>query len=349
MVPSGPASALSGVATAVDETLPDECAAAWQSILVASSSSAGAPAGVVAVTQAGVTQAGAGLAGAGLAGAGLAGAVVSAATGTGSEGGGSRMQQAADTVARGATGAESAAAAVVKRPAAAGPSFVQSTGSVSGVGTPAFRGASAAAGEDGPPLSQFPDLGDADRGLALQQLAAEVSQCTRCPELVGNRTQTVFGFGAARTRLVLMGEAPGAEEDRLGVPMVGASGQLLDKIIAAMTLRREDVYILNTVKCRPPKNRNPADVECSNCRPFWVRQLEIIRPEVIVCLGAVASKTLLQTSLPVGRLRGQVHDYRGAKVIVTYHPSYLLRTEDKKRETWDDMKVVMSLLGITRT
>jgi DNA polymerase len=236
----------------------------------------------------------------------------------------------------------------VKRPKAGSPSYVQSAANPSGAGTPAMRGVTGSGVEDGPPLAQVPDLDDADRVVALTQLAQEVSQCTRCPDLVRNRTQTVFGYGAPRTRLVLMGEAPGAEEDRMGEPMVGASGQLLDKIIAAMKLRREEVYILNAVKCQPPKNRNPLDVECGNCRPFWVRQLEIIRPEVIVCLGAVASKTLLQTTQPVGRLRGSVHAYRGAKVIVTYHPSYLLRTESKKRETWDDMKVVMDLLGIPR-
>lgn len=237
---------------------------------------------------------------------------------------------------------------VVKRPTLGGPSFVQTGVNPSAEGSSALRGVTGSGVEDGPPLIQVPDLEDADRVVALQQLAQQVSLCTRCPDLVHNRTQTVFGFGAPRTRLVLMGEAPGPEEDRLGEPMVGDSGQLLDKIIAAMKLRREEVYILNAVKCQPPKNRNPLDVECGNCRPFWVRQLEIIRPEVIVCLGAVASKTLLQTTDPVGRLRGQVHDYRGAKVIVTYHPSYLLRTEAKKRETWDDMKVVMDLLGIAR-
>lgn len=237
---------------------------------------------------------------------------------------------------------------LVKRPGSGAPSYVQSAANPNGAGTPAMRGVTGSGVEDGPPLTQVPDLADVDRVLALQQLAEEVSQCTRCPDLVRNRTQTVFGFGAPRTRLVLMGEAPGAEEDRLGVPMVGPSGQLLDKIIAAMKLRREEVYILNAVKCQPPKNRNPTDMECGTCRPFWVRQLEIIRPEVIVCLGAVASKTLLQTTDPVGRLRGTVHAYRGAKVIVTYHPSYLLRTESKKRETWDDMKVVMDLLGIPR-
>lgn len=242
----------------------------------------------------------------------------------------------------------SGGAPAVKRPMSGGPSYVQAGNPTRPTGAPALRGVAGSPVEDGPPLTLVPDLGDGERVVALQQLAQVVSQCALCPELVRNRTQTVFGYGAPRTRLVLMGEAPGAEEDRLGEPMVGASGQLLDKIIAAMKLRREDVYILNTVKCQPPKNRNPLDVECGNCRPFWVRQLEIIRPEVIVCLGAVASKTLLQTTQPVGRLRGSIHDYRGAKVVVTYHPSYLLRTEAKKRETWEDMKVVMNLLGIVR-
>jgi DNA polymerase len=201
-------------------------------------------------------------------------------------------------------------------------------------------------GHFGPDLSLLPDLPDPQRTVELSLLADQVRTCQRCPELVKHRTQTVFGTGNLRPRLVLMGEAPGADEDRLGEPMVGASGQLLNKIIAAMKMSREDVYILNAAKCRPPQNRNPTDGECANCRPYWDRQLEILRPEVIVCLGAVASKTLLQTNAYVGQLRGTIHDYRGAKVVVTYHPSYLLRTESAKRQTWDDMKTVMRLLNI---
>ena len=201
--------------------------------------------------------------------------------------------------------------------------------------------------DDGPDIETFPDLPDADRGTQLQLLDDQVKACTRCPQLAEYRTQTVFGVGNIRPRLVMMGEAPGADEDRLGEPMVGVAGQLLDKIIAAMKLRREEVYILNTVKCRPPQNRNPTEEECAHCREFWRQQLEILKPECIVCLGAVASKTLLQTSSPVGRLRGRFHDYRGVPVAVTYHPAYLLRTESAKRQTWEDMKMVMERLGIT--
>lgn len=197
-------------------------------------------------------------------------------------------------------------------------------------------------------LSTFQDFQDSERIVRLQQIAARVKDCTLCSELVKFRIQPVFGTGNVRPRLVMMGEAPGADEDRLGEPFVGASGQLLDKIIAAMKLKREDVYILNSVKCRPPQNRTPTDSECRNCRPFWEGQLELLQPEVVVCLGSVASKTLLQTVKPVGQLRGTIHEYRGAKVVVTYHPSYLLRTESAKRQTWDDMKVVMNLLGMTQ-
>ena len=197
-----------------------------------------------------------------------------------------------------------------------------------------------------PALTSYPNLSDADRVVQLKLLETQVKVCTKCPDLVKFRTQAVFGTGNVRPRLVMMGEAPGADEDRQGEPFVGASGQLLDKIIAAMKLRRQDVYILNTVKCRPPQNRNPSDVECLNCRPYWEEQLELLQPEVIVCLGAVASKTLLQTTKPVGQLRGEIHEYRGAQVVVTYHPSYLLRTESAKRQTWDDMKVVMNILGL---
>jgi len=196
------------------------------------------------------------------------------------------------------------------------------------------------------PLAEMPDLPDEQRERELQVLDERVRSCPLCPELVANRTRTVFGVGNIRPRLVLMGEAPGADEDRLGEPMVGAAGQLLDKIIAAMKLQRQDVYILNSVKCRPPQNRNPTDSECGNCRPYWERQLEILRPECVVCLGAVASKTLLQTTQPVGRLRGRFHDYRGIRVVVTYHPAYLLRAESAKKQTWEDMKMVMQLLDI---
>lgn len=181
---------------------------------------------------------------------------------------------------------------------------------------------------------------------ALEILQEEVCGCTRCPELVASRTQTVFGVGNPQARLCFFGEAPGADEDRQGEPFVGKAGQLLTKILEACSLRREDIYILNTLRCRPPKNRNPLPEEIANCRPFFERQLEVIQPEFICCLGAVAARALLETTTPVGKLRGKFHEFRGAKVLVTYHPAYLLRNPSMKRETWEDMKLLMREMGI---
>jgi DNA polymerase len=182
--------------------------------------------------------------------------------------------------------------------------------------------------------------------VALDRVRSEVVHCTLCHELATTRTQTVFGTGNPRARLCFLGEAPGADEDRLGEPFVGAAGQLLNKIIEACTLKREDVYILNVLKCRPPQNRTPLPEETANCRAYFERQLEIIRPEFICCLGAVACQALLRTTQSVGRLRGRFHDYRGIRVMVTYHPAYLLRSPDKKRDTWEDMKMLMHEMGI---
>jgi len=184
------------------------------------------------------------------------------------------------------------------------------------------------------------------RAEALSVLQQEVATCTKCPELVAERTQTVFGVGNPRTRLCFFGEAPGADEDREGEPFVGRCGQLLTKIIEACTLSRKEIYILNTVKCRPPSNRNPSTDEVANCRPYFERQLEIIQPEFICCLGAVAAQTLLETTEAIGRLRGKFHDYRGAKVLATYHPAYLLRNPPAKRHVWDDMQILMREMGI---
>lgn len=185
-----------------------------------------------------------------------------------------------------------------------------------------------------------------DRGPALHVLSQEVAQCVLCPELAARRTQTVFGVGNPNARLVFFGEAPGADEDRLGEPFVGKAGQLLTKIIEACQLTREDVYILNVLKCRPPNNRNPTPEEATCCRPFFEKQLEIIRPEVICCLGSIAATTLLETTMPVGRLRGKFHNWRGISVAVTYHPAYLLRNPAAKKTTWADMKMVMKELGV---
>lgn len=180
---------------------------------------------------------------------------------------------------------------------------------------------------------------------SLEVLCGEVSQCTLCEELATTRTQTVFGVGNPQARLCFLGEAPGADEDRQGEPFVGRAGQLLNKILEACGLSREDVYILNVLKCRPPGNRNPLPEESENCRRFLDRQLQLIDPEYICCLGAVAAQNLLSTTSPIGRLRGKVHEYRGIKVVCTYHPAYLLRNPSAKKHTWDDMKLLMRELG----
>jgi uracil-DNA glycosylase family 4 len=186
-----------------------------------------------------------------------------------------------------------------------------------------------------------------ERVAALNLLCQEVSHCTLCRELVTNRTQTVFGVGNANARLVFCGEAPGADEDRKGEPFVGAAGQLLTKIIeSGLRLKREDVYILNVLKCRPPGNRTPSGEEAASCRPFLERQLEVIRPEIICCLGLVAAQALLGTTQSMGRLRGRFYQYRGSKVLCTYHPAYLLRNPAAKKDVWEDMKLLMREMGM---
>lgn len=185
-----------------------------------------------------------------------------------------------------------------------------------------------------------------DRGAALAAIAKKVAGCTRCDELARTRTQTVFGVGNPHSRLVFLGEAPGADEDRQGEPFVGAAGKLLTKIIEACTLRREDVYILNILKCRPPGNRNPQPLEAANCREYLDGQLAIIQPEYICCLGSVAAQNLLDTTESIGRLRGRFHDYQGIKVLCTYHPAYLLRNPSAKRQVWEDMQLLMAEMGI---
>ena len=188
------------------------------------------------------------------------------------------------------------------------------------------------------------------RCAALAEVAGEVAACTRCAELARTRTQTVFGVGNPYARLVFCGEAPGADEDRLGEPFVGRAGQLLtDIIVKGMKIRRQDVYILNILRCRPPGNRTPLPVEAANCREYLDRQLAIIQPEFICCLGAVAAQNLLGTDVPIGRLRGRVHDFHGIKVVCTYHPAYLLRNPEAKRYVWDDIQMLMAEMEKTRT
>lgn len=198
--------------------------------------------------------------------------------------------------------------------------------------------------EEPPP----PSLSQPQRVEALRVLATEIRGCTKCPELVRNRSRTVFGVGPPQPRLCFFGEAPGAEEDRQGEPFVGPAGQLLDKMIAACTLRREDVFILNVLKCRPPENRAPLPAEIDCCRPHFERQFAILQPEFICCLGATAAQALLDTTVSIGRLRGKLHRKYGATVICTYHPSYLLRYPPAKKDAWDDLQFLMREMGLDR-
>lgn len=180
----------------------------------------------------------------------------------------------------------------------------------------------------------------------LEVLQTDVAGCQLCDELASTRTQTVFGVGDPNARLCFMGEAPGADEDRTGEPFVGRAGKLLTKIIEACNLSREEIYILNVLKCRPPGNRNPLPAESANCKQYLRRQLELIDPEFICCLGAVAAQNLLETTETIGRLRGSVHQYRGINVVCTYHPAYLLRNPAAKKDCWEDMQMLMAKMGI---
>jgi uracil-DNA glycosylase len=179
---------------------------------------------------------------------------------------------------------------------------------------------------------------------ALAAIRTDIGDCTRCKLHTLGRKQIVFGVGNPEADLMFVGEAPGADEDEQGIPFIGKAGQLLTKIIEAIDLRRDDVYIANIIKCRPPQNRNPEPDEVASCEPFLFRQIDVIKPKVIVALGKYAAQTLLRSETPISRLRGQVFDYRGAKLIPTFHPAYLLRNPSSKREVWEDMKLVKSLL-----
>jgi DNA polymerase len=179
---------------------------------------------------------------------------------------------------------------------------------------------------------------------ALAAIRADIGDCTRCKLHTLGRSQVVFGVGNPQADLMFVGEAPGADEDVQGIPFVGRAGQLLTKIIEAIELKREDVYIANVIKCRPPGNRNPEPDEVETCEPFLFRQIDVIKPKVIVALGKFAAQALLRTDAPISRLRGRVFEYRGSKLIPTFHPAYLLRNPASKREVWEDMKLVKSLL-----
>ena len=184
------------------------------------------------------------------------------------------------------------------------------------------------------------------RGRMLTVIRDDIGDCTRC-KLHAGRTNLVFGVGNPEARLMFVGEGPGADEDEQGEPFVGRAGQLLTQIIKAMGFGREDVYIANVVKCRPPGNRNPEPDEIEQCSPFLHAQIAAIKPAVIVALGKFAAQTLLQTETPITRLRGHFHRVGDAEVMPTFHPSYLLRNPAAKREVWDDMKMVMKRLAET--
>ncbi len=190
-----------------------------------------------------------------------------------------------------------------------------------------------------------PSLSREQAGAVLANAAQEVAACTAC-RLHSSRSQTVFGVGDSRARLMFIGEAPGAEEDRQGKPFVGRAGKLLDRIILALGLKREDVYISNILKCRPPGNRDPRPDEVASCTPFLLRQIETIQPQMIVALGRPAANFLLDTTAPLARLRGRRQSFRGIPVVVTYHPAYLLRNPSAKKLTWQDLQGVLEDLEL---
>jgi DNA polymerase len=194
----------------------------------------------------------------------------------------------------------------------------------------------------GPSLFEAADRIEND---TLEHIRADIGDCTRC-KLHKGRTNIVFGVGSMKAELVFVGEGPGHDEDLKGEPFVGRAGKLLTQMIEAMGLRRQDVYICNVVKCRPPENRLPEKDEITTCSPFLYRQIDVIRPKVICCLGSCASQTLLQTTQGISRFRGEWFDFRGSKLIATYHPAYLLRNPNAKGEVWKDLQKVMSVLGL---
>ena len=216
---------------------------------------------------------------------------------------------------------------------------------------PALQEVRAAALEAPDALDAAAPSCDAAHGDAAiwQTLRAEVSTCTRC-ELCRARTQTVFGVGDTRAELLVIGEAPGAEEDRMGEPFVGRAGQLLNSMLRAMGTSRERVYIANMIKCRPPGNRDPKPDEIASCLPYLQRQVELLRPRLILAVGRIAAQNLLATDTPIGRLRGRLHRFGPGQLpmIVTYHPAYLLRSPIEKRKAWSDLKFARAELARLR-
>lgn len=207
--------------------------------------------------------------------------------------------------------------------------------------------------ESMPPTETFPEAKsdpvaptDHDPIQALRLIREDIGDCTRCKLHLQGRKQIVFGVGNPNAELMFIGEAPGADEDMQGEPFVGRAGQLLTNMIKAMGLTREDVYIANIIKCRPPGNRTPERDECETCSPFLMRQIEAIGPKAIVALGAIAAKTLLAINAPMMELRGRWFEFRGTRLAVTYHPAFLLRDPRQKKEAWKDLQMVMKELGL---
>lgn len=195
------------------------------------------------------------------------------------------------------------------------------------------------------PPPTFEIIPPAERPAALQLIREEIGECTRCA-LHKGRNKIVFADGSPAARLMFVGEGPGADEDAQGLPFVGRAGQLLNNMISAMGLMREEVYIANVVKCRPPGNRTPEPEEAHTCSPFLFRQIDVVRPQVIVALGATAATYLLGQRQPLAGLRGRVHAFRGSQLIVTYHPAFLLRDPRQKKEAWADLQIAMRELGL---
>jgi len=212
--------------------------------------------------------------------------------------------------------------------------------------TPRSKAVAVVSEEELPAVNSKPESGVADPVTALRLIREDLGECTRCRLSKQGRKQIVFGVGNPKAELMFIGEAPGADEDQQGEPFVGRAGQLLNNMIKAMGIRREDVYIANIIKCRPPGNRTPERDECETCSPFLMRQIAAIQPKAIVALGAVAAKTLLAINAPMSEFRGRWFDFRGTKLAVTYHPAFLLRDPRQKKETWKDLQMVMKELGM---
>ena len=223
----------------------------------------------------------------------------------------------------------------VKAPAA-------KTGKRSAAAVPALKtGSKANPGETAPKGKSFPAMYDPLPSVkeSLDAIRKDLNDCRRC-KLAPGRKNIVFGYGNPHAELMFVGEAPGADEDEQGLPFVGRAGQLLTKIIEAINMSREDVFICNILKCRPPGNRNPETDEIASCEPFLFRQIASVKPKVICALGTFASQTLLRTTEPISKLRGQLLDYKGLKLMATFHPAYLLRNPVEKRKVWEDVQIV---------